>query len=497
MSSNSNRWLLVLLLSIFLGLLGVHRFAVGKIGTGFLYLFSYGLFGIGWIVDIVRISSGKFREKSGQVISRPEANQVKFQHSAPQLPEEKPPATPSRSGSAAREHKAFPNRLAFTSRRVSQFDSWVAVDVEWTDTTDKSSICEIGLARFDGGQLTDTFRSYVRPPAGFSVGFMELQTHGIRQELLTDAPTLAELWPTLEDFTEDLGWVLHNATNDVNRILHSFHSGGGKEVRDFDYIDSMGVARKFSWVETSSSLDALADYFSLRREFATYEGREAFSKPHGAREDARLTGLVTQKMVELVGYTNLKAFMKILEVEPGRVREGALLNGFSAQGRFKYSDTTELPSEADVLQMIVKEERQAEKAAQRRKEAEEMRQRFLQNPNWSTKTLTRGQKVCFTQLMPWGDKGQNHEEEVHQVANRLGLEVRHSLKSDLDLLVVNDPWVAESAKLRDALSRRTPIPVTTYSIFQKSNPDFPPWHYRESPEFRELVKSGIWPDPKF
>lgn len=54
-----------LLLCIFLGPLGIHRFYVGKIGTGLLYLFTMGLFGIGWIVDIVRILLGTFTDNVG------------------------------------------------------------------------------------------------------------------------------------------------------------------------------------------------------------------------------------------------------------------------------------------------------------------------------------------------------------------------------------------------------------------------------------------------
>lgn len=40
-----------MLITVFLGFLGVHKFMDGKIGMGFLYLFTMGLGGIGWIVD--------------------------------------------------------------------------------------------------------------------------------------------------------------------------------------------------------------------------------------------------------------------------------------------------------------------------------------------------------------------------------------------------------------------------------------------------------------
>lgn len=49
-----NKWV-AFLLCFFLGYLGAHKFYEGKIGMGILYLFTAGLFGIGWIVDIIRI----------------------------------------------------------------------------------------------------------------------------------------------------------------------------------------------------------------------------------------------------------------------------------------------------------------------------------------------------------------------------------------------------------------------------------------------------------
>jgi TM2 domain-containing membrane protein YozV len=46
-------WILV----TFLGLLGVHRFYMGKWGTGILYLVTLGIFGIGLIYDFWTLNS--------------------------------------------------------------------------------------------------------------------------------------------------------------------------------------------------------------------------------------------------------------------------------------------------------------------------------------------------------------------------------------------------------------------------------------------------------
>jgi len=45
------------ILLTFLGLLGIHRFYMGKWGTGLLYLFTAGLFGVGLIYDFWTLNS--------------------------------------------------------------------------------------------------------------------------------------------------------------------------------------------------------------------------------------------------------------------------------------------------------------------------------------------------------------------------------------------------------------------------------------------------------
>lgn len=49
-----NKWV-AFFLCFFLGIFGAHRFYEGKVGTGLLWLFTFGVLGIGWLVDWITI----------------------------------------------------------------------------------------------------------------------------------------------------------------------------------------------------------------------------------------------------------------------------------------------------------------------------------------------------------------------------------------------------------------------------------------------------------
>ena len=58
-----------LLLCVFFGFLGAHRFYTGRYLVGVLYLVTFGAFGIGWLVDIVLAALGRIRDGSGLAVS--------------------------------------------------------------------------------------------------------------------------------------------------------------------------------------------------------------------------------------------------------------------------------------------------------------------------------------------------------------------------------------------------------------------------------------------
>jgi TM2 domain-containing membrane protein YozV len=63
-------FLITLILSIFVGYLGIDRMYLGKVWTGLLKLITAGGLGLWWLIDILLIAFGSMRDKWGRELAR-------------------------------------------------------------------------------------------------------------------------------------------------------------------------------------------------------------------------------------------------------------------------------------------------------------------------------------------------------------------------------------------------------------------------------------------
>ena len=69
LSLSEKRILPAFVLAVLLGVFGAHRFYVGKMGTGFLMLFTLGGLGIWALIDMIIIACGAFTDDEGNKIT--------------------------------------------------------------------------------------------------------------------------------------------------------------------------------------------------------------------------------------------------------------------------------------------------------------------------------------------------------------------------------------------------------------------------------------------
>lgn len=139
--------------------------------------------------------------------------------------------------------------------------SFTALDFE-TANSDRASVCAVGAVRVRDGVVVDTFRSLVRPPAGYAdFERINVSIHGITAEGVAGASD----WPTV--FTDLMAFagsdviVAHNAAFDMSVLLNACG------VMDIDWpeLDSFCTMRLAKAVLTvpSYSLPWVVDHLGL------------------------------------------------------------------------------------------------------------------------------------------------------------------------------------------------------------------------------------------
>jgi len=175
--------------------------------------------------------------------------------------------------------------------------SFVAIDVETTGLDSASDeIIEVAATRFQNGELTDSFRSFVKP--SHSLDPFITQLTGITDDDLRDAPLFSGIAESFRDFLGDDPLVGHNVEFDLG-FLRAAGLGayrGRSTGNPFAFsrthvVDTATLGRVF-WPELSSfSLRSLTKAFGIQSK-----------RSHRALDDAQATGeLLSQMMAEIPG----------------------------------------------------------------------------------------------------------------------------------------------------------------------------------------------------
>lgn len=161
--------------------------------------------------------------------------------------------------------------------------TFVALDVE-TANEERGSICQVGLAYFTNGVLTNRWLSLVDPEAKFSKE--NIAIHGITAKAVKRAPAYPKIAGQLREALENR-IVVHHTPFDLGALMDAserYHLALAPCI----WLDSSRVARD-TWADCRDrgyGLGELAHRFSI--EF----------HHHAADEDAKAAGLILLRAIE-------------------------------------------------------------------------------------------------------------------------------------------------------------------------------------------------------
>lgn len=174
---------------------------------------------------------------------------------------------------------------------------FVAIDVE-TANADMSSICQIGIARFEDGTFTEGRSWLVDPEDWFDE--VNVSIHGINERDVRGAPTFGQLHQQLAELTSGAVVVCHTHFDRV--ALAQACARYTTPALSCTWLDSARVARR-AWPDVAQSGYGLAPLCQrLGIEF----------KHHDAAEDARAAGHI---LLHAIAATGLSIDQWLVRVE--------------------------------------------------------------------------------------------------------------------------------------------------------------------------------------
>ena len=143
----------------------------------------------------------------------------------------------------------------------SVLKDFCAIDFE-TACHNQASACSVALVKVIGGDIKETFVTFIRPPDDLPIIPAFTAIHHITKEMVAEAPRFSEAWPEMKAFVGDLRLVAHNASFD-RTVLQKCLAFYGIEDNVGTFICTVELARK-TWPKLPNhKLNTVCDHLGL------------------------------------------------------------------------------------------------------------------------------------------------------------------------------------------------------------------------------------------
>ena len=169
------------------------------------------------------------------------------------------------------------------SSSIPNITDFVVVDTETTGLNGEyDRIVELSAVKFKNNQPIAIFETLINPKC--NIPYNTIRVHGITNEMVKDAPTIAQVIEDFDQFLEDLPIVGHNLLFDLKFI----HYSGSTILQNHTFYCTYRIASKRipkPYPIQNHKLGTLCNYYNIQN-----------NNQHRAYADAYATGILFKKL---------------------------------------------------------------------------------------------------------------------------------------------------------------------------------------------------------
>lgn len=277
------------ILSITLGIFGVHWFYAKNYKKGWLYLlfswttipFFFSIYDC--IKALITVTDTSYQIDVSHGIKRIDPGEQKLAMSNKN--QITPPLVSINIKSKSDQFtdniadKTIQKKKSYIKARKPSYD-FTVFDLETTGLrASEHEIIEIGALKFKNDEIVDKFHSYVKPYGTISSRITDLT--GIDHNTVQNAPRIDEVLKEFSEFSKGETLVAHNAPFDMNFLITN-----SEEFIGYRVIDTLPLARKKLTFLKNHKLVTIKEYLQVNVD------------SHNALDDCKVTGILYQTIRE-------------------------------------------------------------------------------------------------------------------------------------------------------------------------------------------------------